>query len=575
MAPNRMILNGILFLAVIMTPARSASAPADAVDQLLSLIPPHASAALVVHDLRGHISRLQRSSLAQGIVSSAGIKKIADSQEFHKIHAIVDYLCREANTTPHEVFEQVISDGIVFAILPSEGKDSDKEHSLLLIRPAQDELLRRIIDRLNEIQLKSGELSQVQQRSHQKQNYFQRRKATETFEYYLLESGVFAFSTSEQAIQSVLESLAKDPSGREKTPFQAARKALGLESALAALLINPRALDPEIEAKHASSPPPERPFLNWFLDHWKKLKAIAAYLKLEGEVEIGLAISSRVEELNLRPPHQSDLWSVIPADSCFAAAGKQKLTDLLTSLSPLLPDDGRRSLQNLSEQLLNLLFGKDKLPIVLDSLGPNWGLWIEASNADEWPAGVLAVEIRSPPQEDASRIISQGILYLFQTIRVMHYARGMEQISLVESDLPNFRIHSLSGNGLFPPGVQPSFAMKEGYLILATNPAPIRRFQRPAPASPQANSEVRLASLSVTELQRTLTRHGPALMRLLTSSDEQTTHSVSPAIQQLMDWLVIFRRVDIIARSQGQSLQVGIKLTPAKTQDSRSPGNNQ
>jgi len=127
---------------------------------------------------------------------------------------------------------------------------------------------------------------------------------------------------------------------------------LGVESAAAALLVNPRALDAEMQAKIAEGKPAEQAFLTWFAAKWKQIDAAALFLNLDKNAEVGLAIRPRDGERLLGPVAASRLWSSIPDDALVAFAGQQKLSELVDSIHQLLPEEGRRAIKAVVDQAL-------------------------------------------------------------------------------------------------------------------------------------------------------------------------------------------------------------------------------
>ena len=63
---------------------------------------------------------------------------------------------------------------------------------------------------------------------------------------------------------------------------------------------------------------------------------------------------------------------------------------------------GKPGVKDWIAQTLGPVIGKDKLPVVLNALGPNWAIWAEPPVKDAFlPTLVAAVEISGTPEERA------------------------------------------------------------------------------------------------------------------------------------------------------------------------------
>lgn len=545
-------------LALILVAALAGPAFAAPVDELLRVAPPDAAFVLVVKDARTHVANLQKSPFAASFRASPLGRQVLESGDLKKLREAIDHICTQTQTPPRAFLDEVLGDAVVFALYPEAG---GQERSILLLRPSNPALLDQFVEKLNTLQKASGELESVKSSSHGGGTITERKKTAGGSEFYASRNGSFAFSSSESEIKAFLD---RD-SAREKRPaFNESISRLGLDSAAAVLLVNPRALDSELDAKIAGGKPSEQAFLQWFTGYWKKLDAAALYLKLDADAEIGLALRPREGESLFAPVAASHLWSSIPDDALLAVAGRQKLSDLLDSLGQLIPEDGLRALRAVVEQSLAPIIGKDKLPVVVDALGPNWALWIEPPSTGFLPATVFAIEVQTAGAkgDEAQRALGGAMQYLFQTAQVIHNTRRADQIELVVEEDGGATIRSLRGDKSFPAGVQPAFAIKDGYLLLASDPSAIRRFRKPA--APKESVDVPLARFSASALRKYLQAHGPAL------AEYASAHSGKPA-SEVRSWLTAVAemfepidRVDVVSRSSGSGVHLALRLTTSK-----------
>ena len=157
----------------------------------------------------------------------------------------------------------------------------------------------------------------------------------------------------------------------------------------------------EIKAKFTRGKQDEQAFLAWFGQHWESLVSAALFFKLGKEAEIGIALQHREgAKAFLGAEVPSRLWSSVPENAMFAFAGRQKVSELVDSIGKLLPMEGRRAIRVTLEQTLAPVIGRDKLPLVIDSLGPDFGLWLVPPQRDGvLPVPVFALEVQAGPRQ--------------------------------------------------------------------------------------------------------------------------------------------------------------------------------
>ena len=343
---------------------------------------------------------------------------------------------------------------------------------------------------------------------------------------------------------------------------------LEVAAAAAVLLVNPRALDAELAAQAARGRPADQPFLNRFRGYWAALDAAALYVEPGRDLEAGLALLPRGGAKGFFDPGAlaaSRLWSAIPDDALLAVAGRQKVSELVEWLGGFLPEDGRRAVRGAVGQTLGPVIGRERLPLVLDALGPDWGLWVEPPRADAGvlPVPVFALEVQSagPRGAEAAKALAGAVDYAFQTARVMHNAAHPDQLDLNEEKDGDAAIKSLAGDKVFPPGVRPAFALKEGFLLLASDPAAIRRFRRPAA---EGSTDVLLARSSLTSVRAYLEAKATSLTKFLADRSATPPAEVARQLREVAEALELFDRIDVLARPRGRTVHLAVRLKMAK-----------
>jgi len=549
-------------LSLVLFVAFARPVVAGPAEDLLRVAPPDAAFVFVVRDASTHVANLRNSPFAESLARTPLGQRVLESPDLRKLRAAITFVSAQTDTPATSFLTDILGQALVFAMHPSPENDPRKERAILLVRPAKPEVLDRFVERLNALQIANGEITEVSARTHRGEGYSERRKSTGTSEFYASRRGTFAFTTSEDELRAFLE---RDRTVEKSTAFVDSISRLGVESAAVVLLLNPRALDVEMAAKVAAGKPSEKAFLEWFATYWKKLDSAALYLRLDKNAELGLSLRARPGETLLGSSPPSALWSSIPEDALLACAGRQQLSELVNSIDAVLPPDGRRALRSVVEQTLAPVIGKDKLPLVVDSVGPNWAFWFEGPrNEGVLPVAIFALEVQSdgPKATEAMRALLGAMQYLFQTIRVMHNARRMEQIDFVEETQGDLLIRSLVGEKTFPPHVRPSFGLKDGYLLIASNADAIRSFRKPIEKA--EGGDVPLARFSVTALRSYLRSKGAALSAILAEQSGSTAANVERALGEMSDSLEPFDRLELLTRTTGATQQLALRLTTSK-----------
>jgi hypothetical protein len=266
-----------------------------------------------------------------------------------------------------------------------------------------------------------------------------------------------------------------------------------------------------------------------------------------------------------RPP--SALWSVIPDNAMLAVAGRMKANDLIDFLSSLNTDPNKPTVRATIEEALGPIVGKDKLLLVLDALGPDWGLWVlpPAPGAKDTavPVVVGAVKVQTTDEKaaKASKALLQLLEHGFQVAQIAYNAKHKDQIDLGEEKDGDVVIKSLSGEGL-PSGFRPCFALKGGYLVVSTSPDAIKSFK--APTDAKAGGDVLLARFNATTTRAYLSSHAPALAKLLAGAGAGEEKTLLEQLGGLAAILEPVEKAELLTRSDASSLKVMLRVKTVK-----------
>lgn len=568
------------FLAVLaLTLLAVAPAIAGPRDELLRVAPNDAAIIVIVQNARDHYHTLAQSPFARWFPSTAIGKKLLESPELAQLRDSAAMIFRELDTAPDALIDDVVGDAVAFAFSPAPSNRPKDEHAVILVRPRKTEALLKLLDKLNALQTKSGELKGVNRKEHAGAAYFERQKSAGASEFYCLRGDLFAFSTTEADIQAVIDRDKAAPLLTARTPELVVRlQQLKVADAVGVILINPRPLDAEVTARAATAKPDEKRFLTRFAEAWSALDAAAVYLKFDAELEVGMSLRFQPGKLPddlkgwLAGPASGGLSAtLLPKNALIGVAGHLRaieLIDLVASLAPV--EANKPGVKEWLDLTLGPVVGRDRLPLVLNALGPDWAAWAEPPVKDAFlPTLVAAIEIggRGEERVKAEKSLVQALEFGFQMLRVAYNSKHTDQIELKEEKnaASGIIIRSLVNETGFPPGFRPSFAVVKGYLVLATAPEAIERFTPTVLDNPVIPPHKTLARLSGTAARAYLQTHGEKLAKFLAhvgvAADEQKTRALFDTLAQALE---LIDSAELITRPDENGLQLAVKVKPAR-----------
>jgi hypothetical protein len=554
---------------------------AAARDELLRVAPPDAALIVVVQNAREHVRNVNESPFGVWFPTTSIGKQFSDSAGLKLARATVDKILKELGTDTQTLLDDVFGDAIAFAYSPSSPGRTDDERAVILIRPRKREVLQQIVDRLNDVQMKSGEVKSIAKREHGGVEYFERKKGEGSSEFYCFRGEVFAFSTSEADVKAVIDrDKAALPVGEKEPELVGRMRALGIAESLGVILVNPRALDAEVKAKVASAKPEMKRFLEKFAQIWAGLDSAAIYLTLDKSVEVGVSLRFQPEKL---PPDArkflaslrdaSTAEALIPKDALFGFAAHGRASEFIELINALAPIEADKTgvKEWLEQKLGPIVDGPDNLKLVLDSLGPNWAAWAEPPVGDSpVPVLVAAIEIsgegesRAKAEESLVQALDAGFLLAQLAYNNSH--RHPDQLTLKKERDPKSGavIKSLVNEKVFPPGFRPSFAIQKGYLVLATSPDTIKRFEPPAPGAPRKKDITTLAKLNGVQTRTYLKTHGAKLAKFLADVGVGDEKKLREHIDTLESVLELIDSAEVIARPGEKTLQLAVRINTAR-----------
>jgi hypothetical protein len=342
---------------------------------------------------------------------------------------------------------------------------------------------------------------------------------------------------------------------------------LGLDQALVGLAVNPRAWDASVAAKAAADPGAKA-----FAALWKALDGAGLGLHLARDARLSAALRLREADLPASArrvlasaAQASELWASFPDNALLAMARRLDLAGLYEVVAEGMTKEARAALEAELERTAGAVLGKGFVKEVLPALGPDWGLCVTAPPAEgkQWvPNVVLALKVARGEEGDP---IDEAVLSAVQTwaqvaVLAHNKLRPGQALSLRSAVVGGGRVRYVTGEGVFPAGVQPAFGLRAGYLVLASSPAELGRFKggKPAPAG-----AVPLLRLSLKDWRAYLKDRREPLAAALAAKTGMSRERALQKIDELRASVGLFDRVELWRRSSPGFVSFTLALEPA------------
>jgi hypothetical protein len=567
----RSVVSLLLALAVLSgaeIPARAAS-PAD---ELLRFVPADAAFCFIARDLRDHARDLAESPFVAAMRKTPAGDAIARSDELVKLNKFQDELQQHLKIDWDTLRNDVFGEAVAFAYWPGPPGKPEQEAGLILIRARVAKTLEDLVSRVNELQKQSGELKEIEKRSHKGITYFvrfERDKPT----YYYLHGPVLALSAQESLLTRVLEAEQAMAADAE-APLARELRQMGVGQAAAALLINPRAFDAHVR-EHCQADTPQAPAIRVFERYWKALEGIALALQLNRDAAVSLTVRCRTADLPdaarrflAEAARTSDLWQAFPDRVIIAAAKRIDLAALVDVVGEFLPKTGKPNVTVELNRALGPPLGKDFVKEVLPCIGPDIGFCLYAPPAadKDWsPQGFVALKVGTgDPSAPVDRALLAGLNTLAMLAVVAHNTKDADHpLALKSASQDKREIKYLSGEGVFPPGLEPSFGLHSGYLVAATSPAAFKRFA-PAPRPPAVDGVVPILRVDLRELREYLKTRSQSLATVLADKDGMKPADVRFRLENFVGTLELFDRLEMYQVVSPGQVALTLRLQPAQ-----------
>jgi hypothetical protein len=560
---SRRPLTAIALFAVLLLPSVGTAASRD---ELLRLVPDDVAFCLVVQDLRSHVRALTASPFAESFRKSALGITIKNSEEFKKLTALDAELHKQLGIDAAGLVDQLCGDALVLAYRPNPPDRTNQDQGLLLLRAQSAAALAAFVERLNAAQKDSGDLKSLEERRHAGAAYF-RRVERKGESFYYVNGPILAYSSQESILRQAVERDRGESTAETYVVRQL--RLLGADRALAALWINPRAFDAEMERNLAQARATDAAVQRAFLRYWKAIEGAALALAVDRDARLTLSVRARTDDL---PPAakrlfaggaiRSDLWDRFPEDALFAWAGRLDLMAQMAVLSDFQTDEARGALADALDRGFGAPTGKDFVKDVLPELGPDVGVCLVAPTGKDkglWPHGLIALRVR--PDRGADQALLSAVDFYARLAAMT--SRNQGKAVAFKSELQDkVEVKYLVSDSVFPAGFQPAYALKDGYFLLASSPDLVRRFGKAS--ATRAPGEVPLLRLSAKALHQYLSEHRDTLVPLLAEKNNLSAAEAARRLGGVLIGLALLDRVEVSQSSEVGKLSITLRVQTAQ-----------
>jgi hypothetical protein len=566
----RLALLTLGLTALVCAPAMAGGvSPAD---ELLRYIPGDAGFCLVGRDLRAHGQDLADSPFVAALRKTPAGEAVARADEMVRLSKFQGQLQEQLGLDWVKLRDDIFGAAIALAYWPGPPGKPEDEAGLILIRARVAKTLSDLVDRLNQMQKDSGEVREVEQRSHRGLTYFVRVERDKPPTYYRLQGPVLILTGKESLLLRALD-LERSTAADAEPAVAREFRLLGAARSVVAVWINPRAFDAHVRERCAAKTP-EQDAMKTFERYWKALDGAAVTLDLEQDASVALTVRCHTDQLPTaarrffaEAARPSDLWQAFPDHVLVAAAARLDFAALVEAVGEFLPSSGHLAIAGELNRALGPPLGKDFVKEVLPCIGPDIGFCMYApAVADKnWcPQGFAALKVSAG---DPSAPVDQALLTGLQAVAMLavvaHNSKDGDHPLTLKTLIQDKReVKYLSGDGVFPPGLQPAFSLHSGYLVAATSPTAMARF---SPASaPRASDTVPLVRIGFREWREYLKTRLPTMTAVLAEKEGLSPDEVRSRLEGLAGTLEVFDSLEVSARPAPGQAAITVRLHTAQ-----------
>ncbi len=567
---------GFVACLLALTAARAVAAgSASPADEVLRFVSADVGFCFVARDLRARGAALAESPFVAGLRKTRAGEAIVHGREVAKLDELQAQLKGQLGMGWEQLRDDIFGDAVVFAYRPGPPDKPEAEEGLMLLRARAAAPLAELVARLNELQKRSGEVSEIEERRHNDAAYFCRVERDRPPLYYHLRGPVLLLSSKESMLLRAIDLERETPAAAEPAVARHLRD-LGVDRAVLALWVNPRAFDAQL-AERAKLAGHGAASLRVFSRYWQALDGVALALTLDKDVSLGLAARARPADL---PPaarrffseasRPSDLWHAFPDGCLLAAAWRVDFGALAELVAEFLPEEGGAEFRAGLSRALGPPLGKDFSKDVLPCLGPDLGFcaFAPAPDAKAWsPQGFAALKVApgGDPDSPVDRALVAAAHSVAQLVVWAHNSKDADHPLALKTAFQGKReVQYLFGEGALPPGLQPAFGLHTGYFVVATSPEVLRQFDPGPWQALKPGEPTPLLRVGLKEWRNYLSQRQEPLSQALAEKEGQPPEVIRGRLEGVATGLEFFDRLEVHQCIGPGQVTLTITLQPSR-----------
>ena len=539
-------------LAALCCRAGLAGAQTTGSPDLVRLVPDDFGFILTVNDLRGHHERLERSAWLRAFRETPPGRVLFAAPELKDLRRLEAALPKLLGVDWPTLRDDVLGGEVVLAYRPAAS--GAPEEGLVLVRARKPEPLAAVVAAVNRAQQQSGELKAVTAVRHLGTTYHRRDHVQNTHYYYLSETLLIVAGT-EPLLRQVIEARQRGAASAWPGRFSRA----GADRAFASLCVNPRAFDAEV-LKDADKAPALAAL-------WKAADAAFVTAHASDHVELRVTVQGRAPEMPAwaaplfrETPAASSVWQRFPESAVLTVAARNDFAALADRLLELMPEAERKKTVGDVRKLMAGLASLDFFADVLPSVGPDWGVCVLPPGPDDPHPQVIAAVAVQPggKAEKVDEIVLKGI-HIGVSLALLEHNRTKPPIRQQTLRQGAVEVRYLESEKALPRGIRPAWALKDGFLVVATSPDLILRFAEGA--GPKAEGgETPLLRVSAAGVLAVLDRRRQQVIDDLRRKQQVSAEEAAQRFDALTSALGLFDRLTLSQRSEPGQASWSLRL---------------
>jgi hypothetical protein len=245
--------------------------------------------------------------------------------------------------------------------------------------------------------------------------------------------------------------------------------------------------------------------------------------------------------------------------------GRIDLQALCEVIGEFISRESRETLRADLDRYVGAVLGKDFLKDLLPTLGPDWGLLLEAPQPGEKtcvPRMLLAVRLaRGSEKAPTGQGLLEGLRSWAQIAVLVHNQQNRDRpIRLTTIEVDGRKIRYLEGECL-GPSLKPAFGLKSGYLLLTSSPDLIRRFSLSEPPKP---GPVPLLRISFKGWRAWVAERRESLSQVLAEKEGISRDEARRRLEKLHSSLGLVDRLELRQQTSENQVTFTLQIQPSQ-----------